>query len=52
MSLEGMWLLPADWLGIILVLLRIGPGNRKEKMTDEAILGGSVVKDLPTVQKI
>ena len=34
------------------MLLRIGPGNRKEKMTDKAILGGSVVKNLPTVQEI
>ena len=42
---------PVEWLGIILVLLRIGPGNRKEKMADKAILGGSVVKNLPTVQE-
>ena len=52
MSLEGMWLLPAEWLGIILVMLRIGPGNRKEKMTDKAILGDLVVKNLPAVQEI
>ena len=45
-------MLPAEWLGIILVILRIGPGNRKEKMTDKAILGGLVVKNLPEVQEI
>ena len=52
MSLEGMWLLPAEWLGITLVILRTGPGNRKEKMTGKAILGGLVVKNLPAVQEI
>lgn len=37
-SLEGMQLWQAEWIGIVRVLLRTGPGNRKEKMADKAVL--------------
>lgn len=37
MSSEGMWLLQAESIRIILVLLGMGPGNRKEKMNAIAI---------------